>query len=291
MNYLYVGIIIVICIILVLIVFLLSSKKKRILKVNKKNSEEIFSKKKFDKLKDPDLEEAFLRAGMISDFSREWYFSLRKKSMLGGLLVGIFIIYRMWKPDRPLSENIGGILICLLSIYIGFKFPLLKLRKKTKERVENISYFLPVVIEQLIVGISSALDIGPTIDYVVHMAEDRGSHNPVTLMLKQVQDFTKSGDSLDSALHTVALLSRNDDIKHSFLFLSQVYKHGGDVIKQLTSLSDSVTSQREVRIDSQIKKLELKATGPVALIFVGNFGVILSCIIMELTKSFAGVGK
>jgi len=52
------------------------------------------------------------------------------------------------------------------------------------------------------------------------------------------------------------------------LALSQVAKFGGEISKQLQDLADSVTTQREAKVEAVIRKLELKATGPVGLVFV-----------------------
>ena len=50
--------------------------------------------------------------------------------------------------------------------------------------------------------------------------------------------------------------------------MAQVAKFGGEVSRQLQELADAVSSQREVRIETEIRKLELKATGPVSMVFL-----------------------
>ena len=106
------------------------------------------------------------------------------------------------------------------------------------------------------------------------MADERDSHNCVTELLRHVHFYVKSGASLEDALTEVGKLSGHTELKHAFMSLSQVAKHGGEITRQLQELADAVAGQRETRIEAKIKKLELAATGPVALVFVG-FLIIL----------------
>ena len=61
----------------------------------------------------------------------------------------------------------------------------------------------------------------------------------------------------------------------SIMSLSQVAKHGGEITRQLQELADAVATQRETKIDAKIKKLELEATAPVALVFMGFLIILL----------------
>ena len=119
------------------------------------------------------------------------------------------------------------------------------------------------------------------------MAEKRGTHNPVTILLKQVQILVRFGASLDDALVDVGKQSGHNELKNSFLQLSQVTKHGGEITKQLQDLGTTVTRQREIIIDERIKRLELKATGPVFLVFAGHMAILLAFLFMGLAKSLS----
>jgi hypothetical protein len=48
-----------------------------------------------------------------------------------------------------------------------------------------VHVLLPLVIEQISIGVSSALDIGPCVTYVVEMADERGTHNAITELLSR----------------------------------------------------------------------------------------------------------
>jgi len=80
---------------------------------------------------------------------------------------------------------------------------------------------------------------------------------------------------MEEALIEVGRLSGHTELKHVFMSLSQVAKHGGEIIRQLQELANAVAAQREARVEGKIRKLELKATGPVALVFASFMGILM----------------
>jgi pilus assembly protein TadC len=67
-----------------------------------------------------------------------------------------------------------------------------------------------------------------------------------------------------------------------------VARYGGEISKQLQDLSESVSSERETRIEEKIKKLELAATAPVALVFAGFLVILLVGFGRTLMKAIEG---
>jgi hypothetical protein len=79
--------------------------------------------------------------------------------------------------------------------------------------------------------------------------------------------------------------SRHAEFKHALLALAQVAKFGGEVSKQLQDLADSTSSQREAKVEAMIRKLELKASGPVALVFVSYMALLGLGIAAQVLKN------
>jgi Flp pilus assembly protein TadB len=219
--------------------------------------------------KAPTLEERLFRAGLFTQQQKDDF--KRMRVLFPSVLFVLFGGYGMSSGDFS-----DVILYGSIGVLAGVYLPLNRLDKWTRDREEEIAFYLPLVIEQISIGVSSSLDIGPCIARVVQMAEERDSHNPVTELLRYAQAYVKSGVSFQDALSEVGRLSGNNDVKHSFRALAQVARFGGEISKQLQDLSESVASQRESRVEAKIKKLELSATGPVAMVFAG-FLVILIC--------------
>ncbi len=215
--------------------------------------------------KEPTIEEKMFRAGI---FSRKQKADFKRLQVLAPIIGAVvFLIIGRYAGEPLLSMLVGLIL--------GLYFPFKVLDRKIQKRHEEILFFLPLVIEQISIGVSSSLDIGPCLMRIVEMADERDTHNPVTELLRYAQFHIKSGVGLEEALNEVGQLSGQHDLKHAFMALSQVAKFGGEISKQLQDLADSVSAQREARVEERIKKLELDATAPVALVFFGYLVILL----------------
>lgn len=236
------------------------------------------TKRKSSKKAKPTLEEKFFHAGIFSDRDKREFQRLR-------LLIPFV-------TTPALGFGLGSIgfdyaiIGVILGVLVGLQLPFTILDRKIKFRSDEILFYLPLVIEQVSIGVSSSLDIGPCLQRVVSMADERDSHNVVTELLRHAQFYVKSGVSLEDALMEVGRLSGHTELKHAFMSLSQVAKHGGEITRQLQELADAVASQRETKIEAKIKKLELEATGPVALVFCGFLVILLIGFGIQIKGAF-----
>lgn len=217
--------------------------------------------------KEPTLAERLFMAGRLSEEERR---DFHQKQVLAPVVLGVAGLGFGFFGGSTTMVLLGGLLGILTGLYI----PLKMVDSWIRQQHEDISYYLPLVIEQIAIGVSSSLDIGPCLAQIVQMADERKSHNPVTQLLKYAQFYIKSGVSLEEALTEIGRASGHAELKHVFLALSQVAKFGGEISKQLQDLADAVGSQREAKIEARIQRLELKATGPVMLVFLGYLVIL-----------------
>lgn len=174
-----------------------------------------------------------------------------------------------------------------LGIFAGFTGPISWLERRIRRRKEDTLYYLPLVIEQISIGVSSSLDIGPCIGMVLEMTDARDSHNPVTEMFMHVEKLMRSGLSLEEALLEVSEINGQNEVKHAFLFLAQCSKHGGEISKQLQELADAVMVQRQVYVEGRIAALPVTATMPLAVVFSGFFALLFAGLMVRLVEAFA----
>lgn len=224
------------------------------------------------------LEEKFFQAGIFSEEERKAFMRWR------------FVAPIIMAPLGAFAGSYAGsqlaIVAAILGLLVGLQLPFSILDRRIAQRNEDIMFFLPLVIEQIVIGVSSSLDVGPCIQRVVAMADERDSHNSVTELLRLAQLHMKSGVSMEEALNEIGRLSGHTELKHAFMSLAQVAKHGGEITKQLQELADAVANQRETRIEAKIKKLELEATGPVGLVFLGFLMILLIGFGAQVMKAF-----
>jgi Flp pilus assembly protein TadB len=224
------------------------------------------------------IHDRFFQAGIFSREERaRFYFWRRCLMVVCTLLFGSL---------GCLVEPLMGILAALLGLLVGMQLPRSLLRRSIEQRNEEIMFYLPLVIEQLVLGVSSSLDVGPCMQWVVAMADERDSHNAVTELLRYAQQYMKSGVSMEEALVEIARLSGHTELKHVFMSLSQVARHGGEITKQLQELANAVASQREARTETKIRKLEIEATGPVGLVFIAFLGIFMVGLGTQVTRVF-----
>ena len=226
------------------------------------------------------MQQKYFMAGMFSENERREFKRLRVIAPLVSTPIGGYIMYSLLGLDWLLVGVILGGLV-------GLQTPFSILDRRIEARNDEIMYFLPLVIEQIAIGVSSSLDIGPCIQRVVAMADERETHNPVTELIKIAQNHIQSGATFEDAITEVGILSGHTELKHTFMSLAQVARHGGEITRQLQELADAVANQRETRIEAKIKKLELVATGPVALVFAGFLVILLVGFGLRIVEAFS----
>jgi Flp pilus assembly protein TadB len=225
-------------------------------------------KKKMAKKPPTTFEERLFRAGIFTDQQKKDYNRLRTLCPVVLVVIGLGAGLFLGGPDIVILCAIAG---GVFGLYI----PITLLERREKARAEEILFYLPLVIEQISIGVSSSLDVGPCVQRIVQMADERDSHNPVTELLRYASYYVKSGSSFEESLAEIGRLSGHNDLKHTFMALCQVAKFGGEISRQLQELADSVGALREAKVEEKIKKLELSATVPVALVFFGYLVILL----------------
>jgi Flp pilus assembly protein TadB len=226
------------------------------------------TKKKAKKKKsEPTVEELLFMAGKLSTAEKLDFYRKRKLAPIVFGLIGLVL--------GGLYGTLNGLMMgVFIGVLLGLYLPMKILRGWVREQHEDLAYYLPLLIEQITIGVSSSLDIGPCLSQIVQMADERKSHNAATQMIKYALFYVKSGVGLEEALIEIGKASGHPEFKHALLALSQVSKFGGEVSKQLQDLGDAVTSAQEIKIETEVKKLELKATGPVMVTFLAYMTMI-----------------
>ncbi len=227
-----------------------------------------------------DLPRKLFRAGIFSAAERDRF---NRKRIISFVVCSAAIPFGLSFVGASVPLIAVGV---VLGFLVGYSVPMSMLERQIRRREDEIMYFLPLVIEQVSIGVSSALDVGPCIAQIITMANERDSHNPVTEMFVHVEKLIRSGLNLEDGLTEVAEASGMSEVKHAFMFLAQCSKHGGELSRQLQELADSVMTQRQVQIEGKIASLPVKATGPLACVFAGFFALLFAGLLVRLLSAF-----
>jgi Flp pilus assembly protein TadB len=248
------------------------------------DADEMLRRNKKGKKGEESIDRKLFRAG---------YYTAKDKASFNRFRISCALMVALTLPvgfHLLLHDPMFTVISMVLGVFIGYAYPVSIVEKGIRRREEDILYYLPLVIEQISIGVSSALDIGPCIAQIVEMADERGSHNVVTEMMVHVEKLIKSGLNLDDALHEVADANGMTEVKHAFMFLAQCAKHGGEISKQLQELADSISVARQVHIEGKITALPVKATGPLTMVFAGFFALLFSGLMVRLMTAFGNTG-
>ncbi len=179
------------------------------------------------------------------------------------------------------SSTIPSTLALLVaSLSIGYLIQKAGYRKRKAQHIRNIEFFLPVVMERIVMAVQAGLDIIPALKAIMDLDAGKsegkggfvGSHrqkDPVTRLLGMVVELTESGLGFEESLRSVAENIGCVALKHSFIHLAVAQKEGGEIIGPLKELSDSTQLYYQDSIEEEIAKMPVKATMPLLCTFAG----------------------
>lgn len=136
---------------------------------------------------------------------------------------------------------------------------------KSKAKKLAFEYYLPLVMERLVMTVEAGLDVVAGIKVLT----EQNSQDPVTESLHQVLKNTEAGLNFSESLREVAVQCPSASVKHAFIHLALAYEQGGELVMPLRELSNATQLQYQENIEEQIAKLPVKATMPLVVIFAG----------------------
>ena len=231
--------------------------------------------------KKEDLGTKLFRAGLFYQSDRTRFYKSVAISIGVACLVGTAAILTV-ESLSPLLK----LVVFAIVVTAGYIFPFTRLDKLSREREDEISYHLPLTIEQVAVGVSSGLDIWPCVVNIMQITEARNTVTPIIELFRNADRLIRSGLSVEEALRAVGERSGIPNLKHAFTFLAQVAEHGGDITRNLQEMADVTMMQRSTEVEGKIHALPVKATGPLCLVFAGFFAVMLAGLFVQMLSAF-----
>jgi Flp pilus assembly protein TadB len=171
----------------------------------------------------------------------------------------------------------------------GYLFTRRDLFLKKKRLIEEIDFFLPVVMERLVMAAQAGLDIFSGIRVITRLAREEAARlgeqvDPVTQLLERACTLHERGIGFEEALSQVASEVENPALRHAFIHLSVSQKQGGELVQPLRELSDSTQLYYQETVDEQIAKLPVKATLPLVLTFAGLVIFFMTSPLIQIMK-------
>lgn len=164
-----------------------------------------------------------------------------------------------------------GTLFILVSMAMGLGaiYSRRKVGRIKRQFNRDLVFFLPIVMERIVMAVQAGLDIVPAIKTATKFGGEGSDVDPVTSLLRRVTTLTESGMIFENALKDVASNVESSPLRHAFLHLAVAQKEGGVLIMPLRELSDSTQLFYQESIEEEIAEMPVKATLPLICTFAG----------------------
>ena len=214
-------------------------------------------------------------------------------SPLVSLLAGaLFLAVELLVVRAPLP---APILFFVLGAALSYLFQRWRLSKRGGVDVREIEYFLPIVMERIVMAVEAGLDIGPALNAVVDLevgseadAGERAKQlrltDPVTRLLARVVELCNAGVPFEKALREVSTPFDCAALRHAFIHLGVAQREGGEVVLPLRELSDSTQLYFQETVEEEIAKMPVKATAPLVLTFAGLILCFMTTPLIQITS-------
>jgi Flp pilus assembly protein TadB len=192
--------------------------------------------------------------------------------VIGSILAAIlYVIFLKFSLSSLLVAAFVG--LCAGELYHSRKTD-----RNKKLRLKKMEYYLPTVMERIVMAVSSGLDIVPALREASYKAND-----PVSHLMSWIVELAESGTPVAAAFDTA---SKRDDVtpsvKHACAHLALAHRQGGEIVRPLKELSDATQLAYQESIEEHIARLPVKAVLPLVLTFAGLIVCFLTVPLMQV---------
>jgi len=198
--------------------------------------------------------------------------------------VGFGLAALLYHLVRGRAEVGAVLLSCGVGLGLGYLASQMLYRRRQARFIRELEFFLPIVMERMVMAVQSGLDVIPALKAIVALDRKQsadglsenekpdGKHwatDPVSRLLAVVCRLTEAGLSFEQALRDIAGQIECPALRHAFIHLAVAQREGGEVIMPLRELSDSTQLYYQESVEEEIAKLPVKATMPLLCTFAG----------------------
>lgn len=229
------------------------------------------------------LDDELSQAGMYEPSERKRFMLEGKLLPLGGAIIAVGLRLLIAPPSTS-----GLIFMMIFGMAAGYLMHRSRLSRKKENFIRQIEFYLPVVMERLVMAVQAGLDILPGLKAVIEI-EDAGGlkvskRDPVTKLLTLVSKLTESGLTFEQSLEDVSGRVPCSALRHAFLHLGLAQKEGGELVMPLRELSDSTQLYFQESTEEQIAKMPVKATLPLLCTFGGLIICFLTSPLIQVME-------
>lgn len=246
------------------------------------------------------LNDGLSAMGLYSQAEKQRFRLQRRLLLIAGALCAMVI-----QLLRARTELSGIAAAGALGLGLGYLAGQMLQRRKERRYIREIEFFLPLVMERVVMAVQAGLDIIPALKTIAELDCPKqkegtppgkegttGAADPVSRLVGIVCRLTEAGLSFEQALRDVAGMVKCAALRHAFIHLAVAQREGGELIMPLRELSDSTQLYYQESVEEEIAKMPVKATMPLLCTFAGLIiFFITSPMIQVLTMTMKAMPK
>jgi Flp pilus assembly protein TadB len=196
------------------------------------------------------------------------------------LFIATSILITLYPSLIPLLLLTGGLSLLLYAR---------KKRNRLSRKKEATLFYLPLILERLIMALRSGNDLIGALHVVVELEiatarERKTIVDPITDAFAQVLHLINRGSPCTEAFDVTVKATALPQLRHALLYLKTSWIDGGDLIPPLIELSEATQSTYQDYVEEKLASLPVKAMAPLLLTFAGLLLLLLSTPLVALLK-------
>jgi type II secretory pathway component PulF len=142
-----------------------------------------------------------------------------------------------------------------------------------------MEFYLPSVMERLVMGVGTGLDIIPALREAAAKSND-----PVSELLRWVVSLSEAGVPVEAAIEAASKRAGCTSVKHALIHVGLAHRQGGEIVRPLKELSDATQLAYQEVVEEQISRLPVKAVLPLVITFTGLIVCFLTVPLMQVSS-------
>lgn len=202
-------------------------------------------------------------------------------------LVNTLIIGALGVVFIALSYSINNLAIFLLSVYIVYKLPEMKLQRQIKFRQKEFMKYLPDAVDLLSICVQAGLGLDASFQKVAE--EFKLTSETVSNEFSRVNKDILSGLNREDVYRNLILRNDSPDLQSFVALLIQSDRLGTSITQSLYSFCDTMRTKKRQRIEELSQQASTKMTIPMVLFMLpAIFIIIMYPAIQKIMANLGG---
>lgn len=225
---------------------------------SRKNAQSLAYKEKSKKL--------LLQAGYAS--SEEDVIKYDARKLAKTFVFGIFLV--VW---LSLSFSLNNLIISIITLYLVYKWPEMKLKKEIKFRKKEFMKHLPDAVDLLSICVEAGLGLDASFEKVAE--EYSFTSKTVSTEFARLNKDILSGLNREDSYKNLILRNENPDLQSFVALLIQTDRLGTSIKQSLDAFCDSMRTKKRQRIEELSQQASTKMTIPMVLFMLPAILIII----------------